>query len=214
MLPPGISQLPRVSVLVLAGVLIAALVRYWSGHEVRDLTAGIAEPLVDIALVMVAFLLGGDLTAERWRRDRPAGDRAVARCHHHQLTVGGRRSAAFRLPAGTGLAARRHGRGHADPAAVQDVINESRPDRSAGEALRGVVAIDDAWGIIAFGLALAVLGWVTDAEGGHAIAEAGWELGAPAAAARPRHWRARRLPHRQAPARRADPDRGAGGGTS
>jgi Kef-type K+ transport system membrane component KefB len=43
--------------------------------------------------------------------------------------------------------------------------------------LRGVVAIDDAWGIIAFGVALALLGWITGGDGWRAIAEAGWELG-------------------------------------
>ena len=59
--------LPRVSLLVLTGVAIATAARVLLEQEVTVLTAAVAEPLVSIALVMVAFLLGGDLTAERWR---------------------------------------------------------------------------------------------------------------------------------------------------
>ena len=157
-------RLPRVSVLVLAGVLIAALVRYWSGHEVRDLTAGIAEPLVDIALVMVAFLLGGDLTAERWRQTgRPVIALSLGVTITSLLLVGGGLllfgcPPALALPLAAMAVA-------TDPAAVQDVIDESGQTGRRAQVLRGVVAIDDAWGIIAFGLALAVLGWVTDREG-------------------------------------------------
>ena len=168
-------NLPRVSVLVLTGVLIAIVVRQWSGHEVRDLTAGVAEPLIDIALVMVAFLLGGDLTAERWRQiGRPVFALSLGVTLTSAVVVGGGLlllgyPPVLALPLAAMAVA-------TDPAAVQDVINESAVTGRRAQVLRGVVAIDDAWGIIAFGLVLALVGWITECDGLEAIAAAGWEL--------------------------------------
>ncbi len=169
-------RLPRVTVLVLAGVAIAALVRWLTGHEVRDLTAGITEPLLDVALVMVAFLLGGDLTTERWRRTgRAVLGLSLSITAASGLLVGGGLlwlgyPAAIALPLAAMAVA-------TDPAAVHDVVSEMGGGGRRGEILRGVVAIDDAWGIIAFGIALAALGWLTDANGWQALLQAGWELG-------------------------------------
>lgn len=169
-------RLPRVSVLVLMGVLIAVLVREWSGHELRDLTAGVAEPLIDIALVMVAFLLGGDLTAERWRQiGRPVFALSLGVTLTSAVVVGGGLlllgyPPVLALPLAAMAVA-------TDPAAVQDVINESGATGRRAQVLRGVVAIDDAWGIIAFGLVLALVGWITERDGLEAIAAACWELG-------------------------------------
>ena len=168
--------LPRVTILVLAGVVIAVVVRLVSGYEVRTLTAGIAEPLIDVALVMVAFLLGGDLTTERWRRTgRAVFGLSLGVTAASGLVVGGGLlwlgyPAAIALPLAAMAVA-------TDPAAVQDVISEVGGGGRPGEVLRGVVAIDDAWGIIAFGIALAVLGWLADADGWQALLQAGWELG-------------------------------------
>jgi Kef-type K+ transport system membrane component KefB len=169
-------RLPRVSLLVLAGVAIAALVRLSTGHAVQDLTAGIAEPLLDVALVMVAFLLGGDLTAERWRQTgRAVLALSLGVSLASALLVGGGLlwlgfPAVIAVPLAAMAVA-------TDPAAVQDVVSEAGGGGRRGQVLRGVVAIDDAWGIIAFGVALAMLGWLTDGNGWQALALAGWELG-------------------------------------
>jgi Kef-type K+ transport system membrane component KefB len=169
-------RLPRVTILVLAGVAIAAIVRLLTGQEARALTAGIAAPLLDVALVMVAFLLGGDLTAERWRRTgRAVLGLSLSVMLASGLLVGGGLlwlgyPAMIALPLAAMAVA-------TDPAAVQDVVDEVGGGGRRGEVLRGVVAIDDAWGIIAFGIALAALGWLTDADGAQALLMAGWELG-------------------------------------
>jgi Kef-type K+ transport system membrane component KefB len=168
--------LPRVTILVLAGVAIAGVLRLVSGYEVHTLTAAVAEPLIDVALVMVAFLLGGDLTAERWRRTgRAVLGLSLSITAASGFLVGGGLlwlgyPAAIALPLAAMAVA-------TDPAAVQDVINELGGGGRRAEVLRGVVAIDDAWGIIAFGIALAVLGWLADADGWQALLQAGWELG-------------------------------------
>jgi Kef-type K+ transport system membrane component KefB len=39
------------------------------------------------------------------------------------------------------------------------------------------VAIDDAWGVLVFGLCMAVLGWVISQDGSQALVHALWELG-------------------------------------
>ena len=169
--------LPRVSLLVLTGVAIAAAVRVLFGQEVTVLTAAIAEPLVSIALVMVAFLLGGDLTAERWRlTGRPVLALSLGIALVSALPGRWRacwpwascrpspcRSPPWRSPRTRPPCTRLSGR----PAAGGRV----------GQVVLGIVAIDDAWGIIAFGLALSLLELVTGADGWHAVGRAGWELG-------------------------------------
>jgi Kef-type K+ transport system membrane component KefB len=169
-------RLPRVTLLVVAGVVIAALVRLWTGRAVDAFTSDIAEPLLDVALVMVAFLLGGDLTAERWRQTgRPVLALSLAVSLASVALVGGGLlwlgfPALLAVPLAAMAVA-------TDPAAVQAVVGEAGGGGRRGQVLRGVVAIDDAWGIIAFGVALATLGWLTGGDGWRALALAGWELG-------------------------------------
>jgi NhaP-type Na+/H+ or K+/H+ antiporter len=169
-------RLPRVTLLVVAGVVIAALVRLWTGRAVDAFTSDIAEPLLDVALVMVAFLLGGDLTAERWRQTgRPVLALSLAVSLASVALVGGGLlwlgfPALLAVPLAAMAVA-------TDPAAVQAVVGEAGGGGRRGQVLRGVVAIDDAWGTIAFGVALATLGWLTGGDGWRALALAGWELG-------------------------------------
>lgn len=168
--------LPRVSLLVLTGVLIAAVVRLLFEREVAVLTAGVAEPLTSIALVMVAFLLGGDLTAERWRQTgRPVLALSLGIAFATALLVGGGLLVLGFLPAvALPLAAMAVA---TDPAAVHEVVREADGGGRVGEVVLGIVAIDDAWGIIAFGLALTLLDLVIGGDGWQAVGMAGWELG-------------------------------------
>jgi Kef-type K+ transport system membrane component KefB len=64
-----------------------------------------------------------------------------------------------------------------DPAAVSQTINEGDNKSLAARVLLGIVAIDDGWGIIVFGLTMAVLGWVVSSDGTLALMHAVWELG-------------------------------------
>jgi len=64
-----------------------------------------------------------------------------------------------------------------DPAAVSESIRERGDTRLRARLLLGIVAIDDAWGVLTFGLAMALLGWLLTNEPDTALWHAGWELG-------------------------------------
>jgi len=64
-----------------------------------------------------------------------------------------------------------------DPAAVSEAIRAEGDTSLRSRVILGIVAIDDAWGIIVFGFAMAGLGWATSGNGAEALAHAGWELG-------------------------------------
>ena len=169
-------RLPRISLLVVVGVGVA-VVQQWGlgqtgGRPLGDLT----EPLIQVALVMVAFLLGGELTLERLRT---TGSLIVivslAVIAMGVLFVGvGLLLLGFPLVVAVSLAAISVA---TDPAAVSETVHESGDTRFRARLLMGIVAIDDAWGVLVFGLAMALLGWLLSGEGGLALVQAGWELG-------------------------------------
>lgn len=170
------TRLPRISLLVLVGVGVA-VVQQWgldtSGTRPLD---GLGEPLIQVALVMVAFLLGGELT---WARLRSLGPLilivSLSVIGVGVLVVGvGLWLLGFPLAVAVSLAAISVA---TDPAAVHETVNESGDTRLRARLLMGIVAIDDAWGVLAFGLAMALLGWWLSGDGSLALAHAGWELG-------------------------------------
>jgi Kef-type K+ transport system membrane component KefB len=78
-----------------------------------------------------------------------------------------------------------------DPAATSDVVRQERATGRFATNLLGIVAIDDAWGLLAFSVILTVAGMLTDGAAGaailHGLREAGGAIllgaaiGAPAA---------------------------------
>jgi Kef-type K+ transport system membrane component KefB len=160
----------------LIGVLVAAVQQGILGYAEARPLGELSEPLITLALVMVAFLLGGELTLDRLRATGPAilvislsvigvGAAAVAA---GLLGVGYPLAVAFSLAA-ISVAT--------DPAAVSEAIRETGKDDTQSRVIRGIVAIDDAWGIIVFGLVMAGLGFLVSGDGAGALLEAGWELG-------------------------------------
>jgi Kef-type K+ transport system membrane component KefB len=166
------TRLPRVTLLILCG-LAAGL----SGFDLlpaafHDWYAFLAA----VALTMVAFLLGGKLTA------------GALRLHGRQILV--MSGAAVVLTAsivaigliaiGTSvvLALLLAGIAKAtDPAATQDVVRQSRAKGPFTDLLLGIVAVDDAWGLIAFSMLL-IAGKAVMGDGGIAIVQHGlWEIG-------------------------------------
>lgn len=146
------TRLPRVTLLLCVGLLAGP-----SGLDLMPPQAESWYPLVaDLALVMVAFLLGGELTAETIRdhgRDVMVVSLLVVGCTG--LAVGGGLVLAGfepKLAIVLGAIAT-----STAPAAVADVVRESRASGPTTRTLLRVVAVDDAWGIIALSLALA---WV------------------------------------------------------
>ena len=67
------------------------------------------------------------------------------------------------------------------PAAVRAVVKEKYGNQKnyslTAEVLLGIVALDDAYGIISFALAVAMIGWVTASNGAQVMMTAAWELG-------------------------------------
>ncbi|WP_104203974.1 cation:proton antiporter [Billgrantia saliphila] len=170
------TRLPRISLLVLVGVAVAVVQQLGFGRMGGSPLDGLSEPLIQVALVMVAFLLGGELTLERLR----ATGALIALVSLAVLGVGvlavgvGLLLLGFPLLVAVSLAAISVA---TDPAEVREVIREKNDTRLRARVLMGIVAIDDAWGILVFGLAMALLGWQVSGDGMAALLDAAWELG-------------------------------------
>ncbi|PMR70323.1 cation:proton antiporter [Halomonas heilongjiangensis] len=169
-------RLPRISLLVVVGVGVAVVQQWGLGQAGARPLDGLSEPLLQVALVMVAFLLGGELTLARLRSTGPLiVIVSLAVIAMGVLFVGaGLLLLGFPLAVAVSLAAISVA---TDPAAVSETVHESGDTRFRARLLMGIVAIDDAWGILVFGLAMALLGWLLSGDGGLALAQAGWELG-------------------------------------
>ena len=143
--------MPRVTLLVLFGFAV--------GPAGLDLLPPDAEGwypfFAKVALVMVAFLLGGHLTRSVIARDgRSILGVSIGVVAMTGLVVG---AGLWALGVDPVLALAFAGIATAtDPAATEDVVRSSGASGSFVRTLRGVVAIDDAWGLLAFSLLLAM----------------------------------------------------------
>lgn len=170
------TRLPRISLLVLVGVGVAVVQQVWLGQEGGRPLEGLGEPLIQVALVMVAFLLGGELTLDRLR----SAGRLIFIVSFAVLLVSvavvglGLMLLGYPMLVAVSLAAISVA---TDPAEVREVIQEKNDTRLPARLLLGIVAIDDAWGILTFGLAMALLGWQLSGEAGGALLLSLWELG-------------------------------------
>lgn len=167
------TRLPRVTLLLLLGALIGA-----PGLNLIPLeVVSWYEPLSMIALTMVAFLLGGSLTGETLRQH----GRAILWVSGAVVfaTVAFVGAGLMLLGVAPALAILLAGIATAtDPAATQDALQEAGGERGFANMVRGVVAIDDAWGMIAFALAVVAAQVLQSGalEVGHLL-DAVWEIG-------------------------------------
>jgi Kef-type K+ transport system membrane component KefB len=170
------TRLPRVTLLLLCGVAFG------------DAGLGLLPPAVSelydflaiTALTMVAFLLGNSLTVATLRSRGLAilsVSLATVMITIALVFVG---LVAIGLPPGLALLLGAIATA-TDPAATQDAIAQSGRDGAFTDTLKGVVAIDDAWGLIAFSLvivAAAQIGGANDLEHwSFMLADAGYEIG-------------------------------------
>lgn len=170
------AQVPRISILMLVGISIAFIQQVLMGDRTNDLLGGLSEPLIQVALVMVAFLLGSELKLDRLRSTGPL-ILLISLCViiGGGLVVGaGLLILGFPLVVAASLAAISVA---TDPAAVSESVRESGAKGLVPRVLLGIVAIDDGWGIIVFGLTMAALGWFVGSDGQLALLHALWELG-------------------------------------
>ena len=157
------TRLPRVTLLLLCGLAIGS-----AGLDLLPVAlAAWYEALSVIALTMVAFLLGSAVGSPSFA----AHGRAVT-CISLAIVlvtvlVVGTGLWLLGVPAGVALLLGAIATA-TDPAATQDALRQGGARGLFPDMLRGIVAIDDAWGLIAF--ALAVAGAHLIAGGGLALA--------------------------------------------
>ncbi|MEX5727536.1 Kef-type K+ transport system membrane component KefB [Rhodovulum iodosum] len=147
-----LTRLPRITLLVLFGLAIGP-----TGADLLPIDAQRWQALTaDLALTMVAFLLGGELSRKALRARSGAilaVSLAVAGLSLAIIAGGlwlaGMPVALALLLGGIGLAT--------DPAATHDVVRQTGARGPMTQTLMGVVAIDDAWGVIVFSVLLGLL---------------------------------------------------------
>ena len=170
------TRVPRISILMVVGLGIAFVQQVGVGARNGDVLDGLSEPLIQVALVMVAFLLGSELELRRLRKTGPL----ILVVSLFVIIGGGLLVGAglvvlgFPLVVAVSLAAISVA---TDPAAVSESVRDSGSAGLVPRVLLGIVAIDDAWGILVFGLSMSVLGWVIGGDGQLALLHALWELG-------------------------------------
>lgn len=143
-------RFPRVTLLILIGVFAGPM----GLNIIPSQFYSLYEPLATIALTMVAFLLGGSLSREVLSRHGPKIliiSLAVI-ISTIVLVAGG----LMALGVAPELALLFSGIATATaPAATLDVIKQTGASGEFVQTLKGIVATDDAWGLIAFSLILA-----------------------------------------------------------
>lgn len=147
-----LTRLPRVTMLLLLGLLVGQSGLGLLHHGVDAWF----EPISVVALTMVAFLLGGEIT----RENMAAHGRAILSIS--ALVVLGTTGIVWlgltaigidpRLALLLGAIA-----AATDPAAIADVIRQSGIRNDFTETVSGIVAVDDVWGLIVFSLCLALV---------------------------------------------------------
>jgi Kef-type K+ transport system membrane component KefB len=159
------TRLPRVTLLLLLGVCVGPL-----GFDLFPDSSAEWFPFVaDLALVMVAFLLGGELTLALFREHGRAVlvISLVVVAFTAAIVGAGLLMLGWPIPVALLLAAIATS---TDPAAVSDVVREANARGPLTKTLLGVVAIDDAWGIAAMSFALAVVVGIGSPEAARVVA--------------------------------------------
>lgn len=144
------SFLPRVTLLMLAGFVVGPAVLDW----LPSFTADWFPVLTDVALAMIGFLLGEKLTRSELRQlGRPVLYMSVGEVIATAIIV-----TALLALAGVPLEIALMLGGIAPataPAATVDTVNQLSASGRFTDTLLGIVAVDDAWGLIMFSLLLA-----------------------------------------------------------
>ena len=129
-----------------------------------------------IALTMVAFLLGGGLHRDTLRqhgRAIMAISLAIVLGTLGLVSVG---LTAMGLPLGLALVLASIATATA-PAATSDVIKQSGVDNAFTQTLRGIVAIDDVWGLLGFSVVLVIVAQLQGQQHLAGLSHAVWEIG-------------------------------------
>ena len=166
------TGLPRVTLFLFIGLAAGG-----AGFDLipADLQAWY-DVLSVIALTMVAFLLGGGLHRETLRRHGRAIIAISLAIVLVTLGIVSLGLTALGLPFGLALLLAAIATATA-PAATSDVIKQSGIDNGFTQTLRGIVAIDDVWGLIGFSVVLVVVAGLQDQQHLAGLSHAAWEIG-------------------------------------
>ncbi|QKV18557.1 cation:proton antiporter [Oricola thermophila] len=167
-----IVHVPRVTLLILLGAVL--------GPPVLDILPG---PLAsadhvyaDAALTMVAFLLGG--TLNRKTLSVYGAEILVISVTLAAVSVAVVWGGLVLLGVPIALAAVLGGISAAtDPAATHDVVRASGAKGRFVSNILGIVAVDDAWGLIAFSIVITIAGTLTGNGAVESLMHGFWEVG-------------------------------------
>lgn len=164
------TRLPRVTLLLLLGIVAGT-----AGFDLLPVAvADWFDELSIVALTMVAFLLGGSLTGRNLARHGLAIFTISLGIVFATLIIVTAGLALLGVDPGLALLLAAIATATA-PAAMTDVIHQSGVQSDFTETLKGIVAIDDAWGLIVFSVAMVLVdqsdGWVGLVTG------VAWDLG-------------------------------------
>lgn len=156
-----IVHVPRVTLLILLGAVLGP-----PGLDVLpDLLTNGEEAFAAMALTMVAFLLGGSLE----RRALMAHGSEILAISLSVVIISallvGTTLILIGAPVVVALALAGISAATA-PAATRDVVRQSGRKGRFATNLLGIVAIDDAWGLLVFSLLLTLAGFAAGGEGG------------------------------------------------
>ena len=166
------TRLPRVTLLILFGLAFGPAGLDLLPREFQDWYAFLAS----VALTMVAFLLGGRLSLAALQSHGKAilVVSLVVVVLTAALMAGGLIAVGVPLVLALLLAGIATATA---PAATQDVVRQARAKGPFTETLLGIVAVDDAWGLIIFSLLLVAARAITG-DGGVVVLQNGlWDLG-------------------------------------
>jgi Kef-type K+ transport system membrane component KefB len=154
------TRLPRVTLLLALGVIAGT-----SGFDLIPEGFDALFSFISVAaLTLVAFLLGNALTWEKLRQNGRLilwVSWSIVAATLVVVTVG-LTLTGVALPLAMILAAIACATA---PAATQDILKEAGAEGRFADAIRGIVAIDDAWGLIVFSVVLVAAAGLTGAGG-------------------------------------------------
>ncbi|MDX8354946.1 cation:proton antiporter [Cognatiyoonia sp. IB215182] len=166
------TGLPRVTLLLLIGLAAGA-----SGFDIIPIELqGWYDGLSVIALTMVAFLLGSALHRDDLRQHGRAILALSLAIVLGTLVLVSAGLAALGVPVGLALILAAIATATA-PAATTDAIDQSGIENGFTQTVRGIVAIDDVWGLLGFSLILVIAAQLNGQDNPSDLAHAFWEVG-------------------------------------
>ena len=165
------TRLPRVTLLVVFGVIIGP-----SGLDLLPTAlSNWYEFLASIALTMVAFLLGGAITRAKLRNS--GSEILIVSLSVVLLTALVMCIGLIAIGTPTPLALLLAGIATATaPAATQDAVRQIRAKGPFTDTILGIVAVDDAWGLIVFSVILVLASTMVGNGNADAFFHGMWEL--------------------------------------